>query len=76
MLTIEQSRKLKELLGTRDIFEEHSRQYREANVALTDYIDSITAFYIKERISPVVGVIRSMEMTHEEAVQRVIKALE
>lgn len=76
MLTIEQARKLKELLGIRDIFEDYSSQYREANLALTDYIESVTIIDLKERISPVVGVIRSMEMTHEEAVQRVIKALE
>lgn len=75
MLTVEQARKLKELMGIRDAALTQGQQWRNANLALTDYIDSITVVDLKERLSPVVGHIRSMEMPHDEAIQRIINVL-
>ena len=75
MLTVEQARKLKELMGIRDAMFTGTSVWRAANENLTDYIDSITIVDLKERFSPVVGHIRSMEMPHDEAIQRIINVL-
>lgn len=76
MLTVEQAANLKAKIGVRDTAVEGSQIYRIANKTLALYIEQLTVVDLEARLSPIVGIIRNMEMSHEEAVQRIIKALE
>jgi len=76
MLTIGQAEKLKQLINSQAAVVEGTLASVAIGNELKTLINSFVVTDLKERISPVVGIIRSMEMSHEEAVQRVLKALE
>lgn len=76
MLTVEQAKELKQMLIAQNAVVEGTLASVAISRELNKMIDSFTAVDLEARLSPIVGIIRNMEMSHEEAVQRILKALE